>query len=82
MSQRIINFGEVFTPDKEVSSMLALVSEELLRLDSKFLEPACGDGSFLKNILIKKIDLLDHKYGKDEDSYKRNLFLVVTSIWS
>ncbi len=81
MSQRIINFGEVFTPEKEVNSMLGLVSDELHRIDSKFLEPACGDGVFLKNILIKKIDLLKSKYGKDEDSYKRNLFLVVTSLY-
>lgn len=49
------NYGEVFTAPREVNAMLDLVKEECDRIDSKFLEPACGDGNFLVEILRRKL---------------------------
>ena len=45
--KRVENHGEVFTPNWLVEAMLDLVKDETERLDSRFLEPACGSGNFL-----------------------------------
>ena len=49
--ERVANFGEVFTAEREVNAMLDLVKQETERIDSRFLEPACGDGNFLAEIV-------------------------------
>ena len=54
---RVSNFGEVLTSKREVLDMLNLVNTETLRLDSRFLEPACGDGNFLTEVLNFKLDI-------------------------
>ena len=56
--QRVADHGEVFTNPREVNAMLDLVRDESFRLDSRFLEPACGDGNFLVEILRRKLSLL------------------------
>ena len=56
--QRVAQHGEVFTNPREVNAMLDLVLDESFRLDSRFLEPACGDGNFLIEILRRKLSLL------------------------
>ena len=56
--QRVTDHGEVFTNPREVNAMLDLVRDESFRLDSRFLEPACGDGNFLIEILRRKLSLL------------------------
>lgn len=56
--QRVAEYGEVFTNPREVKAMLDLVRDESFRLDSRFLEPACGDGNFLIEILRRKLSLL------------------------
>ena len=56
--QRVADHGEVFTNPWEVNAMLDLVRDESFRLDSRFLEPACGDGNFLIEILRRKLSLL------------------------
>ena len=43
--QRVADHGEVFTADREVNAMLDQVKQETERIDSRFLEPACGDGN-------------------------------------
>ena len=53
--QRVADHGEVFTPPWLVEAMLDLVKEETERTDSRFLEPACGDGNFLVQILKRKL---------------------------
>ncbi len=45
--QRVADHGEVFTPEWIVEAMLDLVKDETERIDSRFLEPACGSGNFL-----------------------------------
>ena len=49
-----MDFGEVFTSQREVNAMLDLVYDETQRIDSRFLEPACGDGNFLVEVLRRK----------------------------
>ena len=53
--KRVSEHGEVFTNEREVNAMLDLVKDETLRIDSRFLEPACGDGNFLIEILRRKL---------------------------
>lgn len=64
--QRVSDHGEVFTPEWLVDAMLDLVKDESERLDSRFLEPACGSGNFLKKILIRKLATVELKYAKSE----------------
>ena len=54
--QRVADHGEVFTAEREVNAMLDLVKQETERVDSRFLEPACGDGNFLAEILRRKLE--------------------------
>lgn len=53
--ERVTDHGEVFTGEREVNAMLDLVKQETDRVDSRFLEPACGDGNFLAEILRRKL---------------------------
>ena len=64
--QRVADHGEVFTPAWMVESMLDLVKEETERIDSRFLEPACGSGNFLVQILRRKLAAVELKYGKSD----------------
>ena len=62
--QRVADHGEVFTPAWMVEDMLDLVKGETERIDSRFLEPACGDGNFLVQVLRRKLAAVELKYGK------------------
>ncbi len=53
--QRVADHGEVFTNPREVNAMLDLVKQETERMDSRFLEPACGEGAFLTAVLERKL---------------------------
>lgn len=64
--QRVADHGEVFTPAWMVEAMLDLVKEETERIDSRFLEPACGSGNFLVRVLQRKLAAVERKYGKSE----------------
>ena len=57
--QRVADHGEVFTAEREVKSMCDLVKTETERIDSRFLEPACGDGNFLAEILSRKLAVVN-----------------------
>jgi hypothetical protein len=61
---RVDAHGEVFTPAWLVEEMLDLVKTETERIDSRFLEPACGSGNFLREILLRKLMTVQAKYGK------------------
>lgn len=73
--QRVADHGEVFTPDWLVEAMLDLVKGESERIDSRFLEPACGSGNFLVKVLARKLASVEAKYGKSEFE-KRNFALL------
>ncbi len=64
--QRVADHGEVFTPAWMVEAMLGLVASETERIDSRFLEPACGSGNFLVKILGRKLAAVGRDYGKSE----------------
>lgn len=53
--QRVDDHGEVFTAEQEVKAMCDLVATQCDNVDSTFLEPACGDGNFLSEILDRKL---------------------------
>ena len=78
---RVKNFGEVFTSEKEVKNMLDLVKNETLRIDSKFLETACGEGIFLEKILNEKIKLIEKKYKFSQVEYEKYLLQAITSLY-
>ena len=61
-ADRVRNHGEVLTAQREVEAMLDLVKDESERIDSRFLEPACGDGNFLIAILKRKLKTVQEEY--------------------
>ena len=73
--QRVADHGEVFTPSWMVEAMLDLVKGETERIDSRFLEPACGSGNFLIRILQRKLAAVELKFGKS-DFEKRHYALL------
>ena len=79
--QRVKDHGEVFTAEREVNAMLDLVKQETERIDSRFLEPACGDGNFLAEILRRKLAVVKRKYRKSPIDYEKNAVLAATSIY-
>lgn len=64
--QRVADHGEVFTPAWLVEAMLDLVKDETERIDSRFLEPACGSGNFLVQVLRRKLAAVELKYGRSD----------------
>lgn len=79
--ERVSEHGEVFTNEREVNAMLDLVKSETDRIESRFLEPACGDGNFLAEILRRKLSRVKRQYGKNNSKYTKNAFLALTSIY-
>ena len=78
---RVRDHGEVYTPDFIVSDMLDLVKHETERIDSRFLEPACGDGNFLIQVLQRKLQVVKNKYQKHQFDYEKNIILAIASIY-
>jgi transcriptional regulator with XRE-family HTH domain len=79
--QRVTDHGEVFTPPWLVEKMLDLVKGETERIDSKFLEPACGSGNFLVPILKRKLAAVEAKYGRSEFEKSHFALLALTSLY-
>ena len=79
--ERVQAHGEVFTNPREVNAMLDLVKQETKRIESRFLEPACGDGNFLAEILRRKLMVVKSRYGKSLSDYERYAFIAVGSIY-
>ena len=78
---RVAAHGEVFTAEREVNAMLDLVANECLRPDSRFLEPACGDGNFLSAILKRKLAELRRKYKKSTRDYEKQSIVAISSLY-
>lgn len=79
--KRVRDYGEVFTAEREVKAMCDLVKDETDRIDSRFLEPACGDGNFLAEILTRKLAVVRRKYKKSIIDYEKNAVLAITSVY-
>lgn len=78
---RVTDYGEVFTNQREVNAMLDLVKHETERIDSRFLEPACGNGNFLAEVLRRKLTIVDSRYGKSQTEWERYSVIAVSSIY-
>ena len=79
--QRVADHGEVFTPSWMVDEMLDLVKNESERIDSRFLESACGAGNFLKTVLLRKLQTVKTRYGKSEFETRHYAILALMSIY-
>ena len=76
---RVSAHGEVFTADREVNAMLDLVKEETERIESRFLEPACGNGNFLAKILERKLAVVRSRYAKSRADWELYALIAITS---
>ena len=81
--ERVRDLGEVFTHEREVNAMLDLVPDMFESVDTRFLEPACGNGNFLVEILARKIALIDEKrFGGESGWYEFALLRSLASIYA
>ena len=78
---RVADHGEVFTPAWMVEAMLNLVKDETERIDSRFLEPACGSGNFLVQILRRKLAAVELKYGRSDFERRHYALLGLMCIY-
>ena len=79
--KRVVDHGEVFTNEREVKAMCDLVNDETQRIDSRFLEPACGNGNFLAEILDRKLAVVKKKYRRSVMDFEKNSLLAVSSLY-
>jgi len=79
--KRVADHGEVFTNQREVNAMLDLVKHETERIDARFLEPACGNGNFLAEVLRRKLTVVDSRYSKSQFEWERYAVIAVSSIY-
>lgn len=79
--KRVFDHGEVYTAEREVNAMLDLVKQETERIESRFLEPACGTGNFLAKIMERKLHVVESRYSKSPLEYERYGVLAVSSIY-
>jgi len=79
--KRVVDHGEVYTNEREVNAMLDLVRQETERIDSRFLEPACGTGNFLIEILTRKLNIVELRYGRNQLEYERYAVLAISSVY-
>jgi hypothetical protein len=79
--ERVADHGEVFTPPWMVEAMLNLVKDETERIDSRFLEPACGSGNFVVEVLRRKLAAVHLKYGRSDFDRRHYALLALMSIY-
>ena len=71
----------MFTNPREVNAMLDLVKQETERIDSRFLEPACGDGNFLVEILRRKLAVVHRQYRRSALDFEKYSLLALSSVY-
>ena len=79
---RVKDFGEVFTNQREVNAMLDLVKDESYRVDSRFLEPACGNGNFLVTILERKLETVKKEHSVNQVDFEKQALVAVSTIYA
>ena len=80
-AERVRNHGEVLTAKREVEAMLDLVKNESERIDSRFLEPACGNGNFLTAILERKLKTVIDRYRTKEADFEIQMLSALGNIY-
>lgn len=78
---RIKEFGEVFTPLDKVERLIGLIEDEVIRVDSRFLEPACGNGVVLDQILKKRLKIVYQRYSRSQLEFERNAFKAIGNLY-
>lgn len=79
--QRVEDHGEVYTHPREVNAMLDLVGHECERIESRFLEPACGTGNFLVEVLARKLAVVERRYAASPIEFEQYAVLAVASLY-
>lgn len=79
--QRVADHGEVFTAQREVDAMLNLVKPETERIESTFLEPACGNGNFLAEVLRRKLTIINSRHIGHQTDFEFNAVIAVSSVY-
>lgn len=79
--KRVADHGEVFTPAWMIDAMLDLVKDESERIDSRFLEPACGSGNFIVKVLQRKLAAVECKFGKSDFEKRHYALLALMCIY-
>ena len=74
--ERVASYGEVFTAQREVNSMCNLVADMCKNYSATFLEPACGNGNFLAEILSRKLSAITHT-----PDYERKSLIALSSLY-
>lgn len=78
---RVLKYAEVLTSPREVNAMLDFVKQETERIDSRFLEPACGTGNFLIEILRRKLKIIENRYYQSQIEFERASFTAISSLY-
>ena len=79
--KRVADHGEVFTSDREVNAMLDFVKHESERIESRFLEPACGTGNFLVEVLRRKLSIVKLIYSRNDKEFQKYSIVAISSIY-
>lgn len=79
--ERVAEHGEVFTSEREVKAMCDLAKDETERIDSRVLEPACGDGNFLAEILNRKLNTVKLRYSKNKSDFEKYSIVAISSLY-
>ena len=79
--KRVADHGEVFTAEREVKAMCDLVEDQCNQISTRFLEPACGDGNFLAEILSRKLSKVTAQYRRSSYDWERNSLLALGSLY-
>ena len=79
--KRVADHGEVFTSEREVNAMLDLVKDETERIESTFLEPACGTGNFLIEVLRRKLAVVEDRHAQHQTDFEFNAVVAVSSLY-
>jgi hypothetical protein len=79
--QRVRDLAEVFTHQREVDAMLDMFPDAFAGLDVTFLEPTCGSGNFLVEILRRKLLLVKKADCVTQEHYEHRLLRALSSIY-
>ena len=72
---------EVFTDDSVVDRMLELVCRETAKVDFRFVEPACGNGDLLVQILERRLAIVRQQYSENLVDYELCALVAVSNIY-
>ena len=79
--ERVAKHGEVFTAEREVKAMCDLVKNESERIDSRILEPACGEGPFLQEMLKRKLETVKTRYSRSPHDFELYSIVALSSLY-